>query len=176
MLATHLGGILAHCRYPLSTGFLEGMNNKIKVMKRMAYGYRDLDYFFLKLRAASPEIRDEPKILGPSRRRKAIEYVIAKYKVPERRACRILGQHRSTQRYQRTRPESDEPLLAAMRKIAKQHPVWGYEQVARRCRIPAKLPYTPSGACATRRFPGTIDGHQHLKSTAAKVDRKVHRL
>lgn len=54
MLATHLGGILAHCRYPLSTGFLEGMNNKIKVMKRMAYGYRDLDYFFLKLRAAFP--------------------------------------------------------------------------------------------------------------------------
>lgn len=30
------------------------MNNKIKVMKRMAYGYRDLDYFFLKLRAAFP--------------------------------------------------------------------------------------------------------------------------
>lgn len=54
MLEKHLGGILAHCRYPLSTGFLEGMNNKIKVMKRMAYGYRDLDYFFLKLRAAFP--------------------------------------------------------------------------------------------------------------------------
>ena len=53
-LAEHLPGILAHCLHPLSTGFLEGMNNRIKVMKRMAYGYRDTDYFFLKLRAAFP--------------------------------------------------------------------------------------------------------------------------
>ncbi|WP_321147262.1 transposase, partial [Serratia nevei] len=33
---------------------LEGMNNKIKVMKRMAYGYRDNAYFFLKIKAALP--------------------------------------------------------------------------------------------------------------------------
>jgi len=33
---------------------LEGMNNKIKVIKRVAYGYRDNDYFFLKIKAAFP--------------------------------------------------------------------------------------------------------------------------
>ncbi|MDQ2890479.1 MAG: transposase, partial [Gemmatimonadota bacterium] len=33
---------------------LEGINNKIKVLKRMAYGYRDDAYFFLKIRAAFP--------------------------------------------------------------------------------------------------------------------------
>lgn len=33
---------------------LEGMNNKIKVIKRMAYGYRDNNYFFLKIKAAFP--------------------------------------------------------------------------------------------------------------------------
>ena len=48
--------IINHCRYPLHTGLLEGMNNKIKVLKRMAYGYRDEDYFFLKIRAAFPGI------------------------------------------------------------------------------------------------------------------------
>ncbi len=48
--------ILAHCKYPLHTSLLEGMNNKIKVIKRMAYGYRDQDYFFLKIRAAFPGI------------------------------------------------------------------------------------------------------------------------
>ena len=52
----HLDGILNHCRYPLSTGVLEGCNNKIKVLKRMAYGYRDEAYFFLKIRAAFPGI------------------------------------------------------------------------------------------------------------------------
>lgn len=55
-LAEHLPGIVAHAQHPLSTGFLEGMNNKIKVMKRIAYGYRDTDYFFLKIRAAFPGI------------------------------------------------------------------------------------------------------------------------
>jgi transposase len=47
-------GILAHCRYPLGTNLIEGINNKIKVIKRMAYGFRDDAYFFLKIRAAFP--------------------------------------------------------------------------------------------------------------------------
>ncbi len=36
----------------MHTGQLEGINNRIKVMKRMAYGYRDGAYFFLKAKAA----------------------------------------------------------------------------------------------------------------------------
>lgn len=55
-LKRKLAGILAHCRYPLHTGLLEGINNKIKVLKRMAYGFRDDAYFFLKIRAAFPGI------------------------------------------------------------------------------------------------------------------------
>ena len=53
-LQPYLPGILAHCRYPLHTSVLEGVNNKIKVIKRMAYGFRDDAYFFLKIRAAFP--------------------------------------------------------------------------------------------------------------------------
>jgi transposase len=48
--------IVNHALHPLHTSLLEGINNKIKVMKRMAYGYRDEDYFFLKIRAAFPGI------------------------------------------------------------------------------------------------------------------------
>ncbi|WP_337220375.1 transposase, partial [Vibrio parahaemolyticus] len=40
--------------YPLNTCTLEGINNKIKLIKRMGYGYRDIDYFFLKIKAAFP--------------------------------------------------------------------------------------------------------------------------
>ncbi len=43
-------------QYPLHTSLLEGIMNKIKVIKRMAYGFRDDDYFFLKIRAAFPGI------------------------------------------------------------------------------------------------------------------------
>jgi transposase len=53
-LRDKLTGILAHCRYPLHTSLLEGINNKIKVLKRMAYGYRDDGYFFLKIMDAFP--------------------------------------------------------------------------------------------------------------------------
>ena len=53
-LERYLPGILAHCRWPLGTNLVEGINNKIKVIKRVAYGYRDDAYFFLKIRAAFP--------------------------------------------------------------------------------------------------------------------------
>ena len=55
-LAKRIDGILSHCRWRLNTSVLEGINNKIKVLKRIAYGYRDEAYFFLKIRAAFPGI------------------------------------------------------------------------------------------------------------------------
>ena len=55
-LRLYLPGILAHCQYPLGTNLIEGINNKIKVIKRMAYGFRDDAYFFLKIRAAFPGV------------------------------------------------------------------------------------------------------------------------
>ena len=39
-------GLVAHASHPISTGKLEGFNNRIKVAKRIGYGYRDEDYFF----------------------------------------------------------------------------------------------------------------------------------
>ena len=47
-------GIVSRVRWPMHTGQLEGINNRIKVIKRMAYGYRDSEYFFLKIKAAFP--------------------------------------------------------------------------------------------------------------------------
>jgi transposase len=41
--------ILAWYDHPISTGPLEGINNKVKVMKRLAYGYRDDEFFGLRL-------------------------------------------------------------------------------------------------------------------------------
>lgn len=55
-LEPYLEGIFAHCRWPLGTNLIEGINNKIKVIKRMAYGFRDDAYFFLKIRAAFPGV------------------------------------------------------------------------------------------------------------------------
>jgi transposase len=50
-LETHRKGILAYYDYRISTGPLEGTNNKIKTMKRQAYGFRDMEFFKLKILA-----------------------------------------------------------------------------------------------------------------------------
>lgn len=42
-------GILEWFRHPINSGRMEGINNKVKVMTRSAYGYRDEAFFILKL-------------------------------------------------------------------------------------------------------------------------------
>jgi transposase len=48
-LEEHQEGVLNYYHYPISTGPLEGTNNKIKTMKRQAYGFRDQKFFKLKI-------------------------------------------------------------------------------------------------------------------------------
>ena len=48
-LRLHALGILAWYDHPISTGPLEGTNNKIKTMKRQAYGFRDPEFLKLKI-------------------------------------------------------------------------------------------------------------------------------
>lgn len=51
-------GLVAHARHNISTGRLEGFNNKVKVSKRVGYGYRNEDYFFTLVRYLSiPSVR-----------------------------------------------------------------------------------------------------------------------
>ena len=50
-LETHKDGVLAYYDYRISTGPLEGTNNKIKTLQRQAYGFRDMDFFKLKIYA-----------------------------------------------------------------------------------------------------------------------------
>ncbi len=49
MLQRYSYGILNHCDYQIHTSKLEGVNNKIKVIKRKAYGFLDERYFSLKI-------------------------------------------------------------------------------------------------------------------------------
>ena len=49
----HFEGIIAHASFKISSGKIEGINNKIKTLRRKGYGYPDDDYFFLKLFDAS---------------------------------------------------------------------------------------------------------------------------
>jgi len=50
-LSKHRQGLLAYYDFPISNGPLEGTNNKIKTLKRQAYGFRDKEFFKLKIMA-----------------------------------------------------------------------------------------------------------------------------
>jgi putative transposase len=55
-----------------------------------------------------------------------------RFGVSERLACRVAGQHRSTQRKPRApRPVEDGELRAELRAIARAHPRWGYKMATR---------------------------------------------
>jgi len=51
-----------------------------------------------------------------------------RFGVSERRACRVTGQQRSTQRLAaRPMPEVEDKLRRRLREIARQHPRWGWK-------------------------------------------------
>jgi putative transposase len=54
--------------------------------------------------------------------------------VSERWACRVTGQHRSTQRHEPTRADDDAALRAELRNISAQRPRWGYRRAHHRLR------------------------------------------
>lgn len=58
LLDRHFEGIIAHATFKISGGKIEGINNKIKTLRRQGYGYPDDDYFFLKLLDASRKSYD----------------------------------------------------------------------------------------------------------------------
>ena len=54
MIERHWAGIASYCRpeNKISLGLVEGLNNKIRVIQRRAYGYRDEEHLRLKIIAA----------------------------------------------------------------------------------------------------------------------------
>jgi len=43
-------------------------------------------------------------------------------------ACRLVGQHRSTQRHQPAGPDRDRALREQLRQFSRAHPRWGYRR------------------------------------------------
>jgi putative transposase len=67
--------------------------------------------------------------VSPERRRRAVVVLQQRFGVSQRRACRVVGQHRSAQR--RPTPvvrDVEEVLRARLRQISGQHPRWGWRK------------------------------------------------
>ncbi|WP_132665862.1 IS3 family transposase [Rhizobium sp. PP-CC-3G-465] len=69
------------------------------------------------------------KLLSPARRRACVDHVTAELGVSERRACRVLGQHRSTQRKNAKTPDDEAALTADITALALQYGRYGYRRI-----------------------------------------------
>jgi hypothetical protein len=74
---------------------------------------------------ADPEGGSKGKLLSPARRRICAEHVRGVLKLPERRVCRVLGQHRSTQRQVPQGRDDEEQLTADLIELAQQYGRYG---------------------------------------------------
>ena len=68
--------------------------------------------------------------MSPARRRACIDHVRTRFHLSERRACRVLGQHRSTQRKVPHGRADEERLVADMIELARQYGRYGYRRIA----------------------------------------------
>src|SRR5262249_60765399 len=59
----------------------------------------------------------------------AVRHLRDQFGVSQRRACRVLGQHRSTQRQRPKTKEGEQRLVARMLELVRQHPRYGYRRV-----------------------------------------------
>lgn len=70
-------------------------------------------------------------MVGPARRREAVEHVQQTFSVGQRRACRVLEQPRSTQRYESKRVAKDCALSVEVIRLASMEPRAGYRTITR---------------------------------------------
>ena len=68
--------------------------------------------------------------MSADQRRQAVRCLQERFGVSERRACRVLGQQRSTQRQAPTKaPEGEGRLVARMLELVRKHPRYGYRRI-----------------------------------------------
>ncbi len=69
------------------------------------------------------------KLLSPARRSRAVHHAQQSLGVSERRACRVLGQVRSTQQYRPKVPQEEKALVERMTQLATQYGRYGYRRI-----------------------------------------------
>ena len=68
-------------------------------------------------------------MVTPAQQRAAAEYLREGYDISQRRAAAVLGRARSTLRYTPADRSAERPLIGAIRRLARQHPRWGYRRI-----------------------------------------------
>jgi putative transposase len=68
-------------------------------------------------------------VVSPDQQRAAADYLDERYGVSQRRICRVMGRPRSVLRYRRKRRPNEPALNREIKRLARQHPRFGYRRV-----------------------------------------------
>jgi putative transposase len=68
-------------------------------------------------------------VVTPTQQRAAAEYLCQEYDVSQRRVSAVLGRARSTLRYTPKERGTDQPLIRAIKRLARKHLRWGYRRI-----------------------------------------------
>ena len=74
-------------------------------------------------------------MVSAARRRAAVQFLVERFKVSERRACRVVDQHRSTQRYSPQEQEFETRLKRRLHELSDANPRDGYKSMYMRLRL-----------------------------------------
>ncbi|QUM71481.1 IS3 family transposase [Sphingopyxis granuli] len=108
----------------LKTDQARRMKDLEKENARLRRAISDLTLDKLILQEAAPG-----KLLSPARRRRCIDHIRTMMPVSERRLCRVLGQHRSTQRKAPRGADDEAALTEDIIALARQYGRYGYRRV-----------------------------------------------
>ncbi|MCF1707562.1 IS3 family transposase [Tabrizicola sp. J26] len=108
----------------LKTDQVRRLKELEKENERLRKAVSDLTLEKLILAEAAPG-----KLLSPARRRACIDHVRQKFQISERLACRVLGQHRSTQRKVPQGRADEDALTADIIALASQYGRYGYRRI-----------------------------------------------
>ncbi|MBJ7498147.1 MULTISPECIES: IS3 family transposase [Sphingopyxis] len=108
----------------LKTDQARRMKDLEKENARLRRAISDLTLDKLILQEAAPG-----KLLSPARRRRCIDHIRMMMPVSERRLCRVLGQHRSTQRKAPRGADDEAALTEDIIALARQYGRYGYRRV-----------------------------------------------
>ena len=112
-------------------------------------------------------------MVSPSRRRDAVKYLLGRHRVSERRACQLVGQHRSTQRYASQPPTLELELVKRMNELAERHRLGGLDVELVIGELPTELPTAFTTALYGIAVEAVRNVVRHADATRCRVE--LHR-
>ena len=73
-------------------------------------------------------------MVGPARKREAVAHLVEECDASQRRACKVVRQPRSTNRYAPKRSDEEDRLKRRIKEISDAEPRWGYRTAASQLR------------------------------------------